>query len=150
MRAAFVWGFLLVGLLVPADVAQAQDRTSLPGAVFVQRVEHPPDLWRRIYREVEVCVGHKGKFEAVRWYVTAQPWTNQRGDTTYGMWHRSGDKPIIIVAHDRYLLDELPTQVIEVGAGHAVRYLGNYEDYVRAKENAAAQPPPPSGRRRAS
>ena len=57
---------------------------------------------------------------------------------------------IIIVAHDRYLLDELPTQVIEVGAGHAVRYLGNYEDYVRAKENAAAQPTPPSGRRRAS
>jgi ATP-binding cassette subfamily F protein 3 len=55
---------------------------------------------------------------------------------------------IIIVAHDRYLLDELPTQVLEVGAGHAVRYLGNYEDYVRAKANAAAQPPPPSGRRR--
>jgi ATP-binding cassette subfamily F protein uup len=57
---------------------------------------------------------------------------------------------IIIVAHDRYLLDELPTQVIEVGAGHAVRYLGNYEDYVRAKANAAAQPPPTTGRRRAS
>jgi ATP-binding cassette subfamily F protein 3 len=57
---------------------------------------------------------------------------------------------IVIVAHDRYLLDELPTQVIEVGTGHAVRYLGNYEDYVRAKANAAAQPPPPTGRRRAS
>ena len=55
---------------------------------------------------------------------------------------------IVIVAHDRYLLDELPTQVIEVGAGHAVRYLGNYEDYVRAKENAAAHPTPPTGRRR--
>jgi ATP-binding cassette subfamily F protein 3 len=56
---------------------------------------------------------------------------------------------IVIVAHDRYLLDELPTQVIEVGAGHAVRYLGNYEDYLRAKENAATQPAPPTGRRRA-
>jgi ATP-binding cassette subfamily F protein 3 len=56
---------------------------------------------------------------------------------------------IVIVAHDRYLLDELPTQVIEVGAGHAVRYLGNYEDYLRAKENAATLPAPPSGRRRA-
>jgi ATP-binding cassette subfamily F protein 3 len=56
---------------------------------------------------------------------------------------------IVIVAHDRYLLDELPTQVIEVGSGAAVRYLGNYEDYLRAKETAAAAPPPPSGRRRA-
>jgi ATP-binding cassette subfamily F protein 3 len=56
---------------------------------------------------------------------------------------------IVIVAHDRYLLDELPTQVIEVGAGHAVRYLGNYEDYLRAKESAATLPAPPSGRRRA-
>jgi len=50
---------------------------------------------------------------------------------------------IVIVAHDRYILDELPTQVIEVGNGKAVRYLGNYEDYVRAKERAAAPPPPP-------
>jgi ATP-binding cassette subfamily F protein 3 len=40
---------------------------------------------------------------------------------------------LVIVAHDRYLLDRLPTQVIEVGGGGAVRYLGNYEDYLRAK-----------------
>jgi ATP-binding cassette subfamily F protein 3 len=45
---------------------------------------------------------------------------------------------VVIVAHDRYLLDRLPTQVVEVGDGHAVRYLGNYEDYLRAKANAAA------------
>ena len=49
---------------------------------------------------------------------------------------------IVIVAHDRYILDELPTQVIEVGNGHATRYLGNYEDYLRqkaaAEERAAA------------
>ena len=49
---------------------------------------------------------------------------------------------IVIVAHDRYLLDELPTQIIEVGDGHAIRHLGNYEDYVRAKARAAAPPPP--------
>src|SRR5207237_191266 len=30
---------------------------------------------------------------------------------------------LVIVAHDRYLLDRLPTQVIEVGDGHAARYL---------------------------
>jgi ATP-binding cassette subfamily F protein 3 len=56
---------------------------------------------------------------------------------------------IVIVAHDRYLLDELPTQVLEVGNGGAVRYLGNYEDYLRAKASAAAAPPPPANRRRA-
>jgi ATP-binding cassette subfamily F protein 3 len=45
---------------------------------------------------------------------------------------------LVIVAHDRYLLDRLPTQVIEVGGGQAVRYIGNYEDYLRAKAAAAA------------
>ena len=48
---------------------------------------------------------------------------------------------IVIVAHDRYILDRLPTQMIEVGHGRAVRYLGNYEDYLRQKaaaEEAAA------------
>jgi ATP-binding cassette subfamily F protein 3 len=46
---------------------------------------------------------------------------------------------LVIVAHDRYLLDRLPTQVIEVGGGRAVRYLGNYEDYLRAKAAAEAR-----------
>jgi ATP-binding cassette subfamily F protein 3 len=54
---------------------------------------------------------------------------------------------LVIVAHDRYLLDRLPTQVVEVGAGRAVRYLGNYEDYLRAK--AAAENPVASGSRAA-
>jgi ATP-binding cassette, subfamily F, member 3 len=48
---------------------------------------------------------------------------------------------LVIVAHDRYLLDRLPTQVIEVGSGRAVRYLGNYEDYLRAKASQAVEPP---------
>ena len=51
---------------------------------------------------------------------------------------------LVIVAHDRYLLDRVPTQVIEVGNGHAVRYLGNYEDYLRAKESSPAPVPTPS------
>jgi ATP-binding cassette subfamily F protein 3 len=62
---------------------------------------------------------------------------------------------IVIVAHDRYLLDRLPTQVLEVGEGRAVRYLGNYEDYLRAKAAAvaaAAKPPraEPAPERRAA
>jgi len=45
---------------------------------------------------------------------------------------------IVLVAHDRYILDELPTQIIEVGNGQAVRWLGNYEDYLRQRAAAEA------------
>jgi ATP-binding cassette subfamily F protein 3 len=50
---------------------------------------------------------------------------------------------LVFVAHDRYLLDHLPTQVLEVGHGHVVRHLGNYEDYLRVKARAAAAPAAP-------
>ncbi|MFI5396583.1 MAG: ABC-F family ATP-binding cassette domain-containing protein [Candidatus Binatia bacterium] len=40
---------------------------------------------------------------------------------------------LILVAHDRYILDRLPEEIIEVGAGTAVRYIGNYEDYLLKK-----------------
>ncbi len=40
---------------------------------------------------------------------------------------------VVIVSHDRYLLNELVTEVIEVGQGHAMRYLGNYDDYLAKK-----------------
>ncbi len=61
---------------------------------------------------------------------------------------------VVLVAHDRYILDQLPEEVIEVGAGHATRYLGNYEDYLARKAaesngatplrgNTSARPPAP-------
>src|SRR5208283_1854532 len=43
---------------------------------------------------------------------------------------------VIIVSHDRFILNELVTEVLEVGQGHATRYLGNY-DYYLAKKAAA-------------
>jgi ATP-binding cassette, subfamily F, member 3 len=46
---------------------------------------------------------------------------------------------IVIVAHDRYILDKLPTHTIEVGTGKAVLYHGNYEDYLHAKARAAEE-----------
>ena len=54
---------------------------------------------------------------------------------------------LVLVAHDRYLLDHLVEEVIEVGAGHAIRHLGNYEDYLRATgermpSTSVAVPPP--------
>jgi ATP-binding cassette, subfamily F, member 3 len=52
---------------------------------------------------------------------------------------------VIIVSHDRYMLNELVTEVIEVGRGHATRYLGNYDDYLAKKAalEAAARPAEP-------
>ncbi len=40
---------------------------------------------------------------------------------------------VIMVSHDRHILNQLVTQVIEVGHGHAARYLGNYDDYLTKK-----------------
>jgi len=47
---------------------------------------------------------------------------------------------LIFVAHDRYFLDRLPDEVIEVGHGTAVRYLGNYEAYLTKKASEAETP----------
>lgn len=40
---------------------------------------------------------------------------------------------LVFVAHDRYFLDRLPDEILEVGNGGVVRYVGNYEDYLRKK-----------------
>jgi len=40
---------------------------------------------------------------------------------------------LVFVSHDRYFVDALATRVVEVGGGRAVSYLGNYEDFLRAK-----------------
>jgi ATP-binding cassette, subfamily F, member 3 len=63
------------------------------------------------------------------------------------------DGTIVLVSHDRYVLDALPTCVIEVGQGKATRYLGNYEDYVAkkaAEASAAATPVVPAAAKNAS
>jgi ATP-binding cassette subfamily F protein 3 len=41
---------------------------------------------------------------------------------------------VIIVSHDRFILNELVNEVLEVGQGQAIRYLGNYDDYLAKKE----------------
>ena len=57
---------------------------------------------------------------------------------------------LVFVAHDRYFLDRLPDEILEVGHGAAVRYLGNYEEYWRAKEREAQAPHAPITVRAAS
>ena len=54
------------------------------------------------------------------------------------------DGTLVLVAHDRYVLDNLPEEIVEVGAGHATRYLGNYEDYVARKAAEAEGRVPPA------
>ena len=41
---------------------------------------------------------------------------------------------LVFVSHDRYFLDGLASKVIEVGNRRVEQYLGNYEDYLRKKE----------------
>ena len=41
---------------------------------------------------------------------------------------------VILVSHDRYFLDKLATRVIELEAGNATTFLGNYTDYAAKKE----------------
>jgi ATP-binding cassette subfamily F protein 3 len=50
---------------------------------------------------------------------------------------------LVFVAHDRYFLDRLPDEVVEVGHGTAVRYLGNYEEYLRKKASDPGGPQVP-------
>ena len=42
---------------------------------------------------------------------------------------------IVFVSHDRYFVDALATRILEVGAGSVESYIGNYEDFLRAKES---------------
>ncbi len=41
---------------------------------------------------------------------------------------------IIFVSHDRYFVDKLATRILEVGHGRVESHLGNYEDFLRAKQ----------------
>jgi ATP-binding cassette, subfamily F, member 3 len=45
---------------------------------------------------------------------------------------------VIFVSHDRYFIDRLATRVLEVEDGSVHTYEGNYEDYLRKKEELAA------------
>ena len=41
---------------------------------------------------------------------------------------------VIIVAHDRYFLDRIVTEIVELDMGHAMTFLGNYSDYAYKKK----------------
>jgi hypothetical protein len=137
-RSARVFVLAVLFGFIAVTVAQAQG--SLPGAVFVQRVEHPPAIWERIYKEVEKCVGFKGKFKAIKWYITAAPWESDNG-TTYGMWRISNGKSSIIVAHG-------DTAVVRHESLHDILWYNGFRPFHMAGDNSTnpEHPMPPFGK----
>src|SRR5699024_77683 len=46
---------------------------------------------------------------------------------------------LVIVSHDRYVLDQLVTKIWEIEDGEVIEYTGNYSDYTAQKELAKEQ-----------
>ena len=44
---------------------------------------------------------------------------------------------VIVVSHDRYFLQRIPTRILELGAGGVTEYLGKYDYYVEKKAREA-------------
>jgi ATP-binding cassette subfamily F protein 3 len=51
---------------------------------------------------------------------------------------------IVFISHDRYFINRIATQVVEVDAGRLHTYLGNYDDYLARVVPEAAAPSPPA------
>ncbi|MGQ7277383.1 Msr family ABC-F type ribosomal protection protein [Brevibacillus thermoruber] len=49
------------------------------------------------------------------------------------------DGALVLVSHDRYVLDQLVTKIWEIEDGHVTEYAGNYSDYVAQKERMRMQ-----------
>jgi ATP-binding cassette subfamily F protein 3 len=49
-------------------------------------------------------------------------------------WLSAYDGTALVVAHDRAFLDNVAERVLEVAGGHITSYDGDYEDYVRARD----------------
>ena len=128
---------LLVVLLAVGWVATCEGQ-GYP-AVVVEEVA-PDTSWERIYHEVEKCVGmKKGKYEAVRWFVTPAPWGSGQY-LTYGLWHVSDGKPRIIVA-------ARDTAVVRHEALHDVLWRNGFKPFriPADSSNNPEHPMPPFG-----
>lgn len=49
------------------------------------------------------------------------------------------DLPLVLVSHDRQLLDSVCTKIVEVERGRTTTFKGNYTQYLAAKRTAVAQ-----------
>lgn len=53
--------------------------------------------------------------------------------------------PVLAVSHDRYFLDRLAGEILEVSDGSVLRYVGNYSDYLKKRPSRSAQTAPKAG-----
>jgi ATP-binding cassette subfamily F protein 3 len=51
---------------------------------------------------------------------------------------------IVFISHDRYFINRIATQVVEVDGGRLTTYLGNYDDYLEGKSRPIPAPSPPT------
>jgi ATP-binding cassette, subfamily F, member 3 len=49
---------------------------------------------------------------------------------------------IVFISHDRYFINRIATQVVEVDRGHLTTHLGSYDDYLDHKAQTVATPEP--------
>jgi ATP-binding cassette subfamily F protein 3 len=49
---------------------------------------------------------------------------------------------IVFISHDRYFINRIATKVVEIAAGRLTPHLGDYDDYVTAKERTEPEAPP--------
>ena len=52
---------------------------------------------------------------------------------------RSWTGALLLVTHDRYVLDRVTNRMLEVGGGEVTRYVGTYSDYLETKAEQEAQ-----------
>ncbi len=55
---------------------------------------------------------------------------------------------IVFISHDRYFINRIATQVVEVDHGRLTTHLGNYDDYLTRKSQPAAAAPPAAAPRK--
>ncbi len=46
---------------------------------------------------------------------------------------------MVFVSHDRYFVDHLASRVLEIGSGEVISHMGNYEDFLKSKEQEGGQ-----------
>src|SRR4029450_13499715 len=55
---------------------------------------------------------------------------------------------IVFISHDRYFINRIATEIVEIGRGALVTYRGSYDDYLDSNARARARPCPPRARAR--
>jgi ATP-binding cassette subfamily F protein 3 len=55
---------------------------------------------------------------------------------------------IVFISHDRYFINRIATEIVEISRGTLVTYRGSYDDYLDSKARATAPPATPAAQAR--